>query len=52
MCKIDSQWSLIYDAGHPKPTLCDTLEGWNREGGWEGGFQDGGDTCMPMANLY
>ena len=33
----------------PKLVLCDNLEGWHRE---EGGkeAQEGGDTCMPMAN--
>ena len=42
ICKIDSQWSFIYDAGHPKPTLCDTWRvGIGREvgkgvSGWRG----------------
>ena len=38
--------SLMCDAGHPKPVLCDKLEGL---GGGEG-VQDAGDTCIPMAN--
>ena len=39
------------DAGHPKPVLCDNLEG---EGGEEDGrgAQDGEDTWIPMANSY
>ena len=23
----------MYEAGHPKPVLCDSLEGWGGEGG-------------------
>ena len=42
----------MYDAGmHPKPVLCDNLQGWGEEGGGRG-VQDGGDTCMPMADSY
>ena len=26
----------MYDAGHPKPGLCDNLEGWGGEGGGRG----------------
>ena len=33
------------DTGHPKPLLCDSLEGWGVEGG-ERGAQQGGDTCI------
>ena len=40
---------LMYDAGSPKPVPCDNLEGGCREGGGMG-VQDGGDTCMPMAD--
>ena len=32
--KIDSQWSLMYDAGNPKLVLCDNV---GVEGGREGG---------------
>ena len=42
---------LMYDTGNPKPVLGDNLEGW----GWEEGrreIQEGGDTCMPIANSY
>ena len=41
----------MYDVGHPKPLLCDNLEGWDGEG--EGrGAQKREDTCMPMADSY
>ena len=36
----------MYDAGNPKPVLCDNLEGWDREGG-EKGVQKGGNICIP-----
>ena len=39
----------MYDAGHPKPVLCDNLEGWDGEGG---GVQEAGDTSMPVAGSY
>ena len=42
---------MIYDAGHPKPVLCDSLEGWGVEGG-RGGVQDAGDACLSVANSY
>ena len=31
----------MYDAGSPKPVLCDKLEGWGGEGR---------DTCMPTTD--
>ena len=38
----------MYDAGNPKPVLCDNLEGWDGEGGgW--GIQEGEDICIPNA---
>ena len=40
--------SLMCNSGHPRSVLCDNLEGW----GGEEGFQEGGDMCIPMANLY
>ena len=43
--------SLIYDTGHPKPVLCNNLEGWGGEGGGRE-VQDGGDTCVPMTDSY
>jgi len=39
----------MYDAGNPKPVLCDNLEGWNGEGG-ERGIQEGEDIPIPNAN--
>ena len=39
----------MYDAGIPKPVLCENLEGWSGEGGRRG-VQKGGDSCMLMAN--
>ena len=35
--------SLMYDAGNPKPVLCDILEGWGAEGRRRG-IQEGRDT--------
>ena len=40
---------LMYDSGNPKLVLCDSLEGWGAEGGGRG-VQEGGHTCMPMAD--
>ena len=37
--------------GYPKPVLCENLEGWDGEGGGSG-VQVGGDTCIPMANVW
>ena len=31
--------------------LCDSLEGWDGVGGGKE-VQEGGDTCIPMANSY
>ena len=39
--------SSMHEAGHPKLVLLDNLEGLGREGGGMG-FQDKGDTCIPM----
>ena len=41
--------SSMYDAGNPKPVLCDNLEGWDGEGGGRG-VQVGGNICVPNAN--
>ena len=41
--------SLMYDAGNPKPVLCDNLEGQGGEGGVRGA-QEGEDIGMPMAD--
>ena len=43
--------SLIHEEGHCKPVLCDNLEGQSGEGGGRG-FQDGGDTSIPMFDSY
>ena len=39
----------MHEAGHPKLVLCDNPEGWGGKGGarWA---QDGGDTCVPVAD--
>ena len=39
----------MYNAGHPKPVLCDNLEGWGGERGGSG-VRDRGDTCTPVAD--
>ena len=41
--------SLMHEAGHSKLVLWDNLEGWRREGGGRG-FQDGGNTGIPVAD--
>ena len=41
--------SEMYDAGNLKVVLCDSLEGWNAEGG-ERKVQMGADICIPMVN--
>ena len=38
----------MYDAGNPKPVLCDNLKGWDGEGGGRG-VQEGGGVCIPNA---
>ena len=40
--------NLVHEAKHSKPVIWNNLEGW----GGEEGFQEGGDMCIPMANLY
>ena len=44
--------SSMHEAGHPKLVLWDNPGGWGGEGGVCGGAQDGGDTCIPVANSY
>ena len=39
----------MHEAGHPKPVLWNNPVGWGGKGG-ERGVQDGGDTCIPVAN--
>lgn len=36
-----------YDAGNPKPVLCDDQEGWDGEGGARS-FPEGWDICILM----
>ena len=48
---LESSVSLMYEAGRPKPVLCDNLEGLGEEGIGRG-VQDGRDTCIPMADSY
>ena len=38
----------MYDAGNPKPVLCENLEGWDGVGG--GREVQEGDICIPMAD--
>ena len=37
--------NLLYDTGNPKPGLCDSLEGWNGEGGGREA-QEGAAICI------
>ena len=41
----------MYDARNPKQVLWDNLEGHSGEGGGSE-VQDGGDTCIPMADSW
>ena len=43
--KIDSQWEFAVWLRELKPGLCSHLEGWDGEGGSEGG-----GICLPMAD--
>ena len=48
MCKIDSQWDLLYDSGNSNE-LHMNLEGWDGEGdGRE--VQKGGVISLPVAD--
>ena len=50
VCKIDSQWDFPVCLRKLKQRLCINLEGWDVEGdGRE--VQEGGDICIPMADL-
>ena len=48
--KIDSQWAFAAWLRGFKQGLCDNLEGWDREGD-KREVQEGGDICIPMADL-
>ena len=50
MCKIDSQWEFAVWLRELKLLLCDNLEGWDGVGG-QREVQEGGDICIPMADL-
>ena len=41
--------NLLYDAGNPKLTLCDNIEGWDGEGGGRE-VQERGDICIHVAS--
>ena len=41
--------SSTHETGHPKPVLLDNPEGQEGEGGGTG-VQDGGDTCVTLAD--
>ena len=40
----------MYEAGNPKPALCDNLEGWGGERRGGGGSGGRGHICMPIAD--
>ena len=50
MCKIDSQWEFAVWLRELKLLLCDNLEGWDGVGS-QREVQEGGDICIPMADL-
>ena len=51
ICKIDSQGKFAVCLRKLKQGLCMNLDGWDvGEDGRE--VQKGGDTCLPMADLY
>ena len=41
--------NLLYDTGNPKSVVCDSLEGWDTEGGGRE-VLEGKDVCIPMAD--
>ena len=44
---------MICEAGHPKPVLCDNLEGWSGEGGRRGFKRKGTHVCLwPIYTEY
>ena len=49
ICKIDSPWELALFFRELKQELCIKLEEWNGEGDTKE-VQEGGDTCIPMAD--
>ena len=49
ICEIDDQCKFDPWAGHSKPVLWDSTEGWSREGKWEWG-SGWGDTGAPMCD--
>ena len=49
ICKINSQWDLLYASGNSKRGSVINLEGWDGEG--DGGeIQKGRDICIPIAD--
>ena len=49
ICKIDNQWEFAVGLREHKLGLCNNLEGWDA-GGSGRDVQEGGDTCIPMAD--
>ena len=49
MCKIESKWNSCIAQG-AQLELCDDLEKW--DGGVEGEAQEGGDTCIIIADSH
>lgn len=37
---------MVCDTGHPKPMLCDSLEGWGEEGRGRGIQEEGTHVCL------
>ena len=50
ICKIDSQWEFAVCLRELKQGLCIKLDGWEGEGERKE-VQEGGDICLPMADL-
>ena len=50
ICKIDSQWEFAVCLRELKQGLCIKLDGWDGEGDRKE-VQEGGDICLPMADL-
>ena len=50
ICKTDSQREFAVWLRKLKQGLCINLEGWDGEGG-DRGVQEGGDRCIPVADL-
>ena len=50
ICETDHRCKFMHEAGHSKLVPWDNLEEYGGEVGGGGGVQDGGDSCVPVAD--